>query len=466
MTNVVLILTDDMGEWAFGFLNEEIHTPRIDEMAAGGTVFRNFFCTSPVCSPARASLLTGLIPSQHGVLDYVLAGNSGTGAVPYLQAGSAFTNELSAAGYRCGLSGKWHLGDSLTPQQGFSHWYAHESSGGPYVGAKMVRDGRLVIEPEYVTRAIADDAIDFIGRAASDGVPFFSYVSFTAPHAPWVDQHPAQYTDLYADAAFASCPQEPAHPWLRPLGPNIRRAIQEPRESLVGYFAAVTAMDVEVGRILDSLARLGLAEDTLVMFVTDNGFNAGHHGIWGKGNGTYPATVYDTSVRTPAVFHHPGAVPGGVVREELISAYDVRSTLLEYLDVEDSEQRPGPGTSFRSLLAGAPSDDAEFVVVFDEYGSTRMIRTPEWKYVSRPSNEGDELFDLVSDPGERENRVGEPGAVAVTKELRAALEGWFGTHASPVFDARGQQVHGTGQLRPIRGPADDGAFQGPEDPFV
>lgn len=465
MSNVVFILTDDMGEWAYGFLNDEIHTPNLDRMATTGTFFRNLFCTSPVCSPARASLLTGLIPSQHGVLDYILTGNTGDGAVPYLQGGSAFTNVLADAGYRCGLSGKWHLGDSVRPQQGFTHWYAHESSGGPYVGAKMVRDGRLHTETTYLSTAIADDAITFIEGAAADQVPFFSYVSFTAPHAPWIDQHPEQYTQMYRDTAFTSCPQEAPHPWLRPLGPNIRRAIESPRESLIGYFAAMSAMDAEVGRILDTLEDLEIAEDTLVVYLTDNGFNAGHHGVWGKGNGTYPANVFDTSVRTPAIFVQPGRVSEGHVREELVSAYDLRSTLLDHLGVPDREERPSPGRSFAPLLTGEPDADQRFVVVFDEYGSTRMIRTPSWKYVSRLEGEGDELYDLVSDPGERENRVDDPASRSVRDELHGELTAWFGEHASP-FDAREQAVSGTGQLRPIQQAWDRAAFQGPEDPFV
>src|SRR5512138_2502227 len=129
--NIVLFLTDDQGFWALGCAgNPEIITPNLDRLASGGIRFDNFFCASPVCSPARASLLTGRMPSAHGVLDWIRLGNLVSPpelpvfagdhcAIEYLQGMRAYTETLSEAGYRCGLSGKWHLGDSLNPQKGF-----------------------------------------------------------------------------------------------------------------------------------------------------------------------------------------------------------------------------------------------------------------------------------------------------------------------------------------------------------
>ncbi len=127
--NVLFILSDDHGLWALGCAgNPEIRTPNLDRLADEGTRFERFFCASPVCSPARASLLTGRIPSQHGVHDWIREGNVGEGAVEYLTGQRGYTEILAGHGYRCGLSGKWHLGDSQVPQKGFAHWYVHQGA--------------------------------------------------------------------------------------------------------------------------------------------------------------------------------------------------------------------------------------------------------------------------------------------------------------------------------------------------
>lgn len=118
-----MILTDDQGYWSLGcYGNKEIHTPQLDALAENGMRFTNFFCTSPVCSPARASILTGLIPSRHGVQDWIKGGNLREDGIDYLEGIEAYTDVLARNGYDCWLSGKWHLGNSFVPQKSFSHW--------------------------------------------------------------------------------------------------------------------------------------------------------------------------------------------------------------------------------------------------------------------------------------------------------------------------------------------------------
>ena len=173
--NILFILTDDQGAWAMGCAgNGEIRTPNLDRLAATGIRFENFFCVSPVCSPARASILTGRIPSQHGVHDWLRAGNHiGEGALTeYLAGQPGYTDYLAAASYTCGISGKWHLGDSHHPQKGFSYWEVHATGGGPYYGAPMIRDGELAREPAYVTDKITDNALAFLEQEAGAEAPF------------------------------------------------------------------------------------------------------------------------------------------------------------------------------------------------------------------------------------------------------------------------------------------------------
>jgi choline-sulfatase len=450
--NVIVILSDDQGSWAMGCAgNHEIRTPAIDRLAAEGTRLDRFFCASPVCSPARASLLTGQIPSQHGVHDWLAEGNMPAdprGPIRYLDGKPAYTDVLAESGYTCGLSGKWHLGDSLAPQHGFAHWYAHQRGGGPYRNAPMIRDGVPYEEPAYLTDAITDDALGFIEAQVDGGDPFYLSVNYTAPHSPWIDNHPQELVDAYADCPFATIPRDPIHPWAVPgLAPEPES--ERWREQLKGYFAAVTAMDANIGRIVDLLDRRGLRENTLVVFLSDNGFSTGHHGLWGKGNSSFPLNMYDTSILVPAIFSQPGAVPTGVVRAEMVSALDFPHTLLAMLGLEMSNAEELPGRSFAHLL----SDDAESrddhrdeIVIFDEYGPVRMIRTGTWKYIHRYPYGPHELYDLTNDPGERDNLVDADDQQERVAKMRYRLERWYHRWVDPAADGAREAVTGTGQI--------------------
>lgn len=443
LMNVIVILTDDQGVWANGcYGNPEIRTPNIDRLAAAGVRFESFFVATPVCSPSRATLLTGRIPSQHGVHDWLRDGNVGPEAIPYLEGELTYTDVLARAGWTCGLSGKWHLGDSQIPQHGFTDWFSHQSGGGPYNNAPMVRNGQLVNEPGYLTDVITDEALVLLDRYAAAGAPFYLSVHYTAPHSPWTG-HPQEIVDSYADCPFESCPQEERHPWAI----SLTDACLGKRDMLQGYFAAVTAMDAGVGRILDRLEGLGLRKETLVVFLSDNGFSCGHHGFWGKGNGTDPRNMYENSIRVPALFSHPGTMPEGRVESGMVCAYDFMPTLLDYAGLPVPADRDLPGRSFAPLLRGEAMPERESVVVYDEYGPVRMVRTREWKYVHRHAYGPHELYDLVNDPDERVNRAGDPEQAARIRELKGLMDEWFARYVNPHRDGLREDGSAMGQTR-------------------
>lgn len=455
--NIVFILCDDMGSWAMGCAgNSDIRTSNLDRLAAEGIRFTNFFCTSPVCSPARASLFTGRIPSQHGVHDWICEGNMGENAIQYLQGQTAYTELLADNGYVCGLSGKWHLGDSINPQKGFSHWYVHQFGGGSYYNAPMIRDGQPVNEPGYITDLITDDAIDFLAKQSAEQ-PFYLSVHYTAPHTPWINNHPQHLVDSYADCEFDSCPREPKHPWQIKSEPYW----DDRNTNLQGYFAAITAMDENIGRIIDQLEQTGMRENTMICFMSDNGYNCGHHGIWGKGNGTFPQNMFDTSVKVPAIFSQPGRIPQGAVNDELISGYDFMPTILEYAGLPPHGDDSLPGASFLPYLLGETKLQHKHVVIFDEYGPVRMIRSKEWKYVHRYPYGPHELFCLQDDPEEKRNLIDQPEHQERLEEMRAGLEDWFLQYVDPALDGVRQQVYGYGQANLV-GPAGKGkvAYRG------
>lgn len=451
--NVLLVFADDLGAWALGCAgNSEIQTPVLDELASRGVRFENFFCTSPVCSPARASLLTGRMPSQTGIHDWIRGGNTGPRRIDYIEGYPTLYGALAKNGYDCAVIGKWHLGASDAPRPEFSHWFVHEKGGGNYFGATMYRGTEPEVVPEYLSDAIAADAVSFIASRREETTPFFLNVSFTAPHHPWVDAHPEDLVGLYADCEFADLPAEGIHPDLLVQNPETADAIADPQGSRLGYYAAVTGLDRALGRILDELERSGLANQTLVAFVGDNGFNLGHHGIWGKGNGTYPFNMFDTSVKVPAIFSHPARIRTGDVRSELVSGYDLTPTILDYLGVNWEPDIALPGGSFTHLLegiAGSNNDsrheDARKVVVYDEYGPVRMIRTEAYKYVHRFPDGPHELFDLLADPNERVNLIADAALEAEIRQLQAGLDEWFGTYVVAEHDGKSLPVTGLGQ---------------------
>ena len=466
--NIVFILADDLAVWAVGcYGNAEIRTPNLDRVATTGVRFENFFVTIPVCSASRASFLTGRIPSQHGVHDFI-GGHANFGTGPsFLDDEVCYTNVLDNNEWTCGLSGKWHLGSSSLPQCGFSHWFAHPGGASAYNDQDMIRNGITEVVPGYLTNVITDDALAYIDAHAEDKNPFYLSVHYTAPHAPWIG-HPQDIVDSYDDCAFETCPQEPLHPWAKvpeddaDLPARSAKGLSNnlgQRESLKGYYAAVTAMDLDVERILDRLEEKELRENTLVIFTSDNGHSCGQHGFWGKGNGTDPVNMYENSIKVPFLATHPGVIPEGTVQSAMASAYDVLPTLLDYVDLPPPNTNL-PGQSLLPVLKNERADGRDSVVIFDEYGYCRMIRTAEWKYIHRYPDGPHELYEVVNDPDDRNDLIADPAQVGRVKELRDKMETWFSEYVIPDFDGRKYNVAGYGQLRPV-----GKKWEGGETPF-
>jgi choline-sulfatase len=422
--NVVFILTDDHGQWAMGcYGNPEIRTPVLDRLAAGGARLTRAFAATPVCSPSRATFLTGKMPCQHGIHDWIREENVGARAVRFLDGHVTFPRVLSRHGYRVGLSGKWHLGDSAAPQQGFSVWFAMPTGGvaKTHQDAEMIWQGRQQVYPGYITDVITRKAIEFIEQSRRD--PFFCFVSYNAPHTPYTGT-PEKYLALYRDSPLRTFPDEP----LNPLNTGLARTHHRKRESMIAYYAMITAVDENVGRIVGKLDQLGLRENTLIVFAADQGFLCGHHGLWGKGNGSWPFNMYEESILIPMIWNHPARIPKAQVLDSMVGSYDFPATLLDYLGLDGME-----GASYAPLLLGKKKSWRK--VVYGEYQYTRMIRTERWKYIRRTEGFPSELYDLKTDPGERRNVAGDPAQAGRVKELGADLDRWFAARGCGPADA-------------------------------
>lgn len=463
--NIIFMLADDQGAWAMHCAgNKELNTPNLDRIAANGMRFNDFFCVSPVCSPARASLLTGNIPSAHGVHDWLCSGNidkekfEGQGKenpyaegyknedkpIQYLKGQTCYTDLLVEDGYTCALSGKWHLGDSITPQHGFSYWYTIGRGGCCYYHPDMVENGDVIMEHgKYVTDLITDKALCFLDELSQKENPFYLSVHYTAPHSPWGEEHhPKELIEMYDSCLFESTPNVPDHPDMTeaPVYGTPRR-----HEYLRGYYAAITGMDRGIGKILDMVEAKGIADNTIIIFAGDNGMSMGHHGIWGKGNGTFPQNMFDTAVKVPFIVSYPPLVPKGTVCEDMVSGYDFFPTLIDLLGMQSQAATRLPGKSFLPSLKGGSSDCGD-VVIFDEYGPVRMIRSKTHKYIHRYPYGDNELYDLKADPNEEHNLIGDKAYEEIVLSMRRRMEKWFLQYANPDIDGIKEDTDGSGQL--------------------
>lgn len=449
---------DDHGEWAMGCSgNSEVKTPNLDRLAEAGIRFKNFFCVSPVCSPARASIFTGKIPSAHGVHDWLKAGSSTVEAdydgrlIQYMNSHLCFTELLEQSGYTCGISGKWHLGDSHHPQKGFSYWKVHAKGGDNYYNAPMIEDGEVYYDSRYVTDVITENALSFLDEQKNSTDPFYLSVHYTAPHSPWHrDQHPeALYDEYRNNCTFESTPllQDPPE-WVTE---QINHVYDESgrRDVLSGYYTAITAMDKCIGQLIDRLKEQNLIENTIIIYTSDNGMNMGHHGLWGKGNASYPMNMFDESVKVPMIISYPAVIENGSVCESLLSHYDLFPTILDLTGTKYKIPEKLPGKSCFSLLKGETSEQEESIVVFDEYGPVRMIRSQDWKYIHRILHGPHELYNLNDDPGESVNLIDNPDCQAVQQAMKNELNEWFRHYSVEEYDGAALPVKGRGQLGPV-----------------
>ncbi|MFO7903295.1 MAG: sulfatase-like hydrolase/transferase [Pirellulaceae bacterium] len=433
--NVVLIMTDNHGPWSLGcYGNPDIRTPNIDELAANGTLFERCFSNNAVCSPTRASFLTGLMPCQHGVHRYLGAKGAQIGPRAYntLEEFDTLPSLLAEAGYVCGLSGKWHLGDNLHPQEGFSFWVTkpHGHSRGFY-DQRVIEDARIHVEPTYLTEYWTDRGIEFI--EANQDRPFFLFLAYNGPYGLGGAMREAirnRHEKTYASAMLPSFPRPPAHPWNHHYGEWVGDV-----EVMRKYAAEVSGVDDGVGRIMATLQRLKLEENTLVVFTADQGLAGGHSGFWGMGDHTRPLTAFDWTMHVPLIVQHPGRVPDGKRSDLLVSNVDFLPSMLDYLGLswKNTSQPASPGRSFAPVLRGQAMEKWDNTVYY-EFENVRAIRTDRWKYIERFRQEPNELYDLREDPKELDNLIDKPAHADIQASLARKLHAYFKRIADPKWD--------------------------------
>lgn len=432
--NVVLIMTDNHGPWTLGcYGNKEIRTPHIDRLAKQGTLFTHAFANNAVCSPTRATWLTGLMPSQHGVHRYLGAGRAQIGPNAYCTIGEfrTFPKIMKEAGYTCGLSGKWHLGNNLYPQEGFSFWITkpHGHSKGFY-DQEVIEDGKIRKEPEYLTKLWTDHGIKFIQQNKEK--PFFLMLAYNGPYGlggAMLEPIKNRHREYYSNLEMKSFPREEPSSWLRG-NRNLINKVKPMRK----YAAETSAIDDGVGEIMATLKKHGLDDNTIVIFTADQGLAGGHSGFWGMGDHTRPLTAYDPTMHIPLIFHHPGKIVAAQRSDLLVSNYDFLRSMLDYLKIKENPQTfaQSPGRSFASVLRGKSIDWDN--VIYYEFENVRAVRTEDWKYIERIHQQPNELYDLKSDPGERNNLYGNKEHAKAQQQMKSRLDQFFKQYADPKWD--------------------------------
>jgi len=434
--NVIFILTDNHGAWTLGcYGNEDIRTPNLDRMAEEGMQFMRAMASNPVCSPTRATYFTGLMPSQHGVHSFLdQKYMMGPEAYYALEEFETLPEILHSEGYVCGLSGKWHLGDNMNPQDGFTYWATMPRGGtGNLYTDPVILDGELLDEsPKYMTELWTDRGIDFIEKNKDGDEPFFLYLAYNGPYClSRLLLRPAQnrWAGYYVDEFLPSFPRDSAHPWQYSNLDYHNNIV-----SIRRVAAEVSGVDDGVGRIFDTLREHGLDENTVVVFAGDQGWMGGQNGFFGMGDHTRPMAAHDMMMQVPMIFWHPGSIEAGE-SEAMVSNYDFLPSVLDYLELGDRipDEPKLPGRNFAPILRG--EDIPWETEMYYEMESCRSVRTEKWKYVERRSPDGPgELYDMENDPMERFNLFGQAAHAETQERMAGMLYEFFDTYADPEYD--------------------------------
>ncbi|MBW2274304.1 MAG: sulfatase-like hydrolase/transferase [Deltaproteobacteria bacterium] len=461
--NIVFILSDNQSATALAsYGNRDVRTPHIDRLARQGVRFTRAYAASGMCSSTRATLLTGLMPSQHGLHNalfdpWVDSLGPGWNAVAEYR---SVPLTLANRGYQTAMIGKWHLGDTRQASLGFQHWVAL-----PYGHTMDFWDNELVekgsrhpVRDRHIVDVLAEKAVEYLGRVEIDR-PFYLQLNLDGPYAlPPSNYGPARnrHYARYAAQTFHSMPQEPVSddilvqlngPYVPGVGLEVRDLdavwdslrygtirMQGDRESYANFLSQNSVVDDAVGRVVAALERRGLMKNTVVIYSADQGNLFGQHGTWGHTIWFTPSHLHEEAVNIPLIVVHPDA-GAGVTSKRMVGQYDFAPSLLDIAGVRDVELADSPGRSFAGALREAASEGEGPQAVFFEQEESRGLRTARHAYWKRLEGTGEPvLFDMSTDPGQRHDLYPEMRDSELVRGLDATLEQFFARYSDPAYD--------------------------------
>ena len=440
--NIVFVLVDDLRWDETGITGHPfVETPHIDRIGREGARFLNAFATTPLCSPSRATFLTGQFAHTNRIID-----NTDRAETSHRM--PTFPRELQQAGYATAFLGKWHMGNDDSPRPGFTHWVGMRGQG-EAVDPVLNVDGTRVETRGYVTDILTDYAVRFIEKSRAQ--PFLVYLAHKAIHpniqqrddgstVPLAGQpggfvaaerHRGRYLGRAMPrrpSAFKPPSGKPA--LLRQIDdlPPLGRETATPDEEIRGRLEMLLAVDESVGRLLDALRRAGELDRTMFVFTSDHGYFYGEHGLSAERR-----LAYEETIRIPLLVRYPPLIKAGTTPGEMVQATDLAPTLLDL-----AGRKPGAHVQGRSLLSifrGQARDwrTSIFVEYFSDTVYPRIrnmayhaVRTDRHKYIHFTELQGmDELYDLQADPYEMTNIIEDPKAASTLTAMKAELVAWL-----------------------------------------
>lgn len=435
--NIVVVLVDDLRWDELGCTGHPfVRPPNIDRIASEGVRFRNAFCTTPLCSPVRACLLTGLHTHHHGILD-------NTNRSEQSHQLKTFPMALQQSGYRTAYVGKWHMGNDDTARPGFDHWVSMKGQGTSFDPVLNV-NGEQKAYSGHTTDALNEQAVKFLRQNRQR--PFCLYIAHKALHPELTQRDDGSITDpkaakflpakrhrtLYSEAAIPRRLNVTDLPDDKPalgrrikdlprLGPSTGTSDATIRNRL----RMLAGVDEGVGLLLEELSRLKQLDQTLFVFTSDHGYWYGEHGL-----SVERRLAYEEGIRIPLLVRYPRLIKPGSLIDEFALSIDVAPTLLAVANANLTI--PTDGRSLLPLLKGERPDDwrRSFLIQYNTdtvfprvyMMGYRAIRTKRWKYIRFNELDGmDELYDLQNDPYEMENVINQPDASATLKRLQSEL---------------------------------------------
>lgn len=437
-TNIIFILTDDQRYDELGFINPLIQTPNMDRMAREGVHFKNAFVTTSLCSPSRASILTGQYMHNHGVVD--------NNEPPYSDL-IFFPQYLNESGYNTAFIGKWHIGGGNesagkrrdSPQPGFDHWVSFAGQGDYYPKDSSVLNinGAIVKQKGYITDELTDYALDWLNirqmSPEDKERPFFLYLSHKAVHSRF---HPAErHADQYKDTVVPAPKSQADTPenykgkpmWVKNQR-NSWHGVDFPYQTglniqayKMGYHRTISAVDDSLGRLMAWLENNGHHENTIVMLMGDNGFMFGEHGLIDKRN------AYEESMRIPLLAWGKPIEERHVV-EEIAANIDIAPTMLDIAGLELPDQFEGQ--SLYPLARNEDIDHWRSELLYEYYWeynfphtpTTFALRTDNFKYITYHGLwDLDELYDMQNDPKEMKNLINDKRYADTVVDMRSRL---------------------------------------------
>jgi len=453
--NVIFILSDDHRYDFMGFMGRVpfLETPNMDRMAREGAHLRNAFVNTALSSPSRATIVTGMYAHQHTVVD---------NWAPVPEGLVFFPQYLQKAGYQTAFFGKWHMGyETDEPRPGFDHWESFKGQGVYYNPTLNINGTRIAYKDStYITDLLTEHAIDWLKQRKAEQ-PFFVYLSHKAVHDEFLParRHAGCYANkemplpvsfnspLYGKknlptldpktgkaASGADYYGEEMHPdWVKAQRESLQgvdymhRRERTWQSNALLYCEALRALDESIGAVMAYLEEVGLAESTMVIYMGDNGFAWGEHGLINK------RQFYEESVRVPMLVYCPEICKNGTVVKQMVQNVDIAPTILEMAGLQKPDHMVG--ASFIPLLKGQqiPWRDRIYYEYFWEFDfpatpTMHGVRTDKYKYIRYHGLwDTNEFFDLENDPHEMRNLIAAPEHQETIKQLTGELYDWLET---------------------------------------